>query len=272
MKQFELRTFADLNSTRGIRKIRRIGHSYEFEQIKEYVSGDEYRSVNWKATSRRGKLMVNQYEDEKSQQIFSVIDQSRSMELPFDGLSLLDYSINTSLVISNIALRKQDKAGLIHFSSHAVTVVPAERSRSHMKRMLEALYQLAEKDLEPNYELLYTAVRGRISSRSLLFLYTNFESQHALERALPLLRKINKLHLLVVIFFENTDISDLAQQAGKNLEEIYIQTTARKHVTMKLGLVQLLRQHGIQTIYTRPADLSVNTVNKYLELKARGLI
>jgi uncharacterized protein (DUF58 family) len=272
MKQFELRTFADLNVSKGIRKIRRIGHSYEFEQIKEYVSGDEYRSVNWKATGRRGKLMVNQYEDEKSQQIFSVIDQSRSMELPFDGLSLLDYSINSSLVISNIALRKQDKAGLIYFSSHSSTVIPAERSRSQMKRLLEALYSLKEKDLEPNYELLYTTVRSRLAQRSLLFLYTNFESQYALERALPLLRKINRLHLLVVIFFENEEISQLATQPGKNLEEIYIQTTARKHVTMKLSLVQLLRQHGIQTIYTRPADLSLNTVNKYLELKSRGLI
>ncbi len=272
MKQFELRTFADLNTSKGIRKIRRIGHSYEFEQIKEYVSGDEFRSVNWKATSRRGKLMVNQYEDEKSQQIFNVIDQSRSMELPFDGLSLLDYSINTSLVISNIALRKQDKAGLIYFSSHASKVIQAERSRSQMKHLLEALYLLKEKDLEPNYELLYTTIRGRLSQRSLLFLYTNFESQHALERALPLLRKINRLHLLVVIFFENTDISELALQPGKTLEEIYVQTTARKHVTMKLGLVQLLRQHGIQTIYTRPSELSMNTVNKYLELKSRGLI
>jgi uncharacterized protein (DUF58 family) len=194
MKQFELRTFSDQSTSKGIRKIRRIGHSYEFEQIKEYVGGDEYRSINWKATGRRGKLMVNQYEDEKSQQIFSVIDQSRSMEMPFNGLSLLDYSINTSLVISNIALRKEDKAGLVYFSSHSSTVIQAERSRSQMKRLLESLYVLKEKDLEPNFELLYTTVRARISQRSLLFLYTNFESQYALERALPQLRKINRLH------------------------------------------------------------------------------
>ena len=86
------------------------------------------------------------------------------------------------------------------------------------------------------------------------------------------MQSLIKLHLLVVIFFENTEISQLAELPGKTLEEIYIQTIARKHVTMKLGLVQLLRQHGIQSIYTQPADLSLNTINKYLELKSRGLI
>ena len=113
MKQFELKAFTRFSQQKGIKKIRRIGHSYEFEQIKSYVRGDDYRSINWKASSRKAALMVNQYEDERAQQIYSIIDKSRVMRMPFEGLSLMDYAINTSLVISNIALQKHDKAGLI---------------------------------------------------------------------------------------------------------------------------------------------------------------
>src|SRR5690606_31199332 len=92
----------------GVKKVRRVGHSYEFEHIKAYQRGDDYRSINWKATGRRAQLMVNQYEDERSQQVYCVIDKSRVMHMPFSGLSLLDYAVNTSLVISNIVLGKGD--------------------------------------------------------------------------------------------------------------------------------------------------------------------
>jgi len=272
MKEFELKTFSEITTSFGIRKLRRIGHSYEFEKIREYVNGDEYRSINWKATGRRAALMVNQYQDEKSQQIFSIIDVSRVMQLPFNGLSLLDYAINTTLVISNIALRKQDKAGLIYFSSKQTTVIPADRSRPQLRRLLEALFNLRDQPLEPNPELLYTTIRRSVKQRSLLFLYTNYESEFAMERVLPILRKLNKIHLLVVVFFENHEITEKGLTESKTLEQIYQQTVAQKFSTMKLQLMQLLRQHGIQTIYTRPEELSTNTVNKYLELKSRGLI
>lgn len=272
MKELEMSAFNTLVSSGGIRKIRRIGHSYAFEQIKEYVTGDEFRSINWKATGRRGKLMVNQYEDERSQQIICVLDQSRAMQLPFKGLSLLDYSVNASLAISNIALRKHDKAGLINFSSKYVSFISPERSRTQMKKLLENLYTLKESELEPNFELLYSRIRSGLNQRSLLFLFTNFESMYALERAIPLLRRINKSHLLVITFFENEEIANLAEESAKSLEGIYVQTIARKSISGKLQMLQTLRQHGIQSIYTRPEDLSVQVTNKYLELKSRGLI
>jgi len=103
-------------------------------------------------------------------------------------------------------------------------------------------------------------------------LYTNFESMYAMERVLPILRKINRLHLLVVVFFENTEIADFIEGEAPDTESIYIQTVARGFITEKRQIVSTLRKYGIQTILTRPEELSVNTVNKYLELKARGMI
>src|SRR5690606_2618045 len=94
MKKFELKTIARTAREFGVKKVRRIGHSYEFEHIKTYQRGDDYRSINWKATGRRAQLMVNQYEDERSQQVYCVIDKSRVMHMPFNGLSLFDYAVN----------------------------------------------------------------------------------------------------------------------------------------------------------------------------------
>lgn len=272
MKQFELRAFDRVTNQQGIKKMRRIGHSYEFERIKNYVRGDDIRSINWKATGRRGQLMINQYEDERAQQIYCIIDKSRAMKMPFNGLSLMDYAINTSLVISNIALQKFDKAGLITFSDKLGTTIRADRKANHLNKILQSLYRERERPFEANYELLYQTARKIIKGRSLLLLYTNFESMYALDRVLPMLRRVNTLHLLVVVFFENTEIKEFSEAEAKDLSEIYTQTVARQFLAEKAAMVQKLKQYGIQAVLTAPEDLSVNTINKYLELKSRGLI
>lgn len=272
MKQYELKAFNRISQFQGIKKLRRIGHSYEFEQIKPYVRGDDYRSINWKASSRGADLMVNQYEDERAQQIYSIIDKSRAMHMPFEGLSLMDYAINTSLVISNIALQKYDRAGLITFSDKIGATIKADNQPTQLNKILQALYKEKERLLESNYELLYHAVRKLVNRRSLLLLYTNFESIYALERVLPLLRRINTFHLLVVVFFENTELRRFAYSPVSTLEGIYQQTIAQKFLAEKGQMVQMLNQYGIQAVLTAPEDLSINTINKYLELKAKGLI
>ncbi|MBC7451191.1 MAG: DUF58 domain-containing protein [Cytophagales bacterium] len=272
MKQLELKTFTRISHHYGIKKLRRIGHSYEFEQIKNYVRGDDYRSINWKATSRRSDLMVNQFEEEKSQQIFCILDKSRSMRMPFDGLTLLDHSINTALVLSNTALKKDDKVGLITFSNTINRLIKPDKGNRQLKNILEALYKEKEHVLESNYELLYQSTRNLIKGRSLIFLFTNFESYQALERVLPYLRRINKSHLLVVIFFENTELSNYALTNAKDTEEIYQQTMAKKMMQEKLRIVNELKKYGIQSILTKPEELPLNSINKYLELKARGMI
>lgn len=272
MREFDLKAFAHVSNFQGIKKVRRLGHSYEFDQIKSYVRGDDVRSINWKATSRRSTLMVNQYEDERAQQVYCIIDKGRTMKMPFDGLSLLDYSINTSLVIGNIALKKNDKAGLISFSDKLGTTIKADRSNGQLKKIMHALYNEKEHKKEANYEMLYRAIKNMIQQRSLLFLFLNFESEYSLNRVLPILRKIAKHHLLVVVVFKNTELEDFTMNKASTVRDIYVKTIGRKLAHDKQNMVRKLRKRGIQTLYTEPKDLSMNTVNKYLELKSRGLI
>jgi uncharacterized protein (DUF58 family) len=272
MKKYELKTFARTATENGVKKVRRIGHSYEFEHIKQYLRGDDYRSINWKATSRRAQLMVNQYEDEKSQQVYCIVDKSRVMHMPFNGLSLFDYAVNATLVISNIVLGKQDKAGLITFAETPKALVKAERSKLQLKTIMEVLYREREGMVEANYESMYMAVRKFINGRCLLFLYTNFESTYALHRVLPQLRRLNDQHLLVVVFFENTEITSHAAASVETVEDIYRQATAEDYALTKVQLAQELKKFGIISILTAPDNLTVSTINKYVELKSRGMI
>ena len=272
MKQLEIYSMSKIARLHGIKKMRRIGLSYEFEQIKSYVRGDDIRQINWKATGRHQQLMSNQFEDEKSQPIYSIIDKSRNMLMPFNGLSLMDYAINASLSLSNIALKKHDKVGLISFSDKIGAVIKADRKHGQINAISEALYQQRERDLEANYELLYQGIKRMISNRSLIFLYTNFESQFGLKRVLPVIRKISQQHLLIVVFFENSELHQITEQKAKDLKGVYTNILAEQTINDKYAIVQELNALGIQTILTQPEKLSVNTINKYLEIKSRGIL
>ncbi len=272
MKQFELKVFSKVSLTQGIKKVRRLGHSNDFEQIRNYVQGDDYRKINWKATSRRNDLMINQYEDEKAQQVYCIIDKSRAMQSTFKELTLLDHAINATLVFSNIALRKSDRLGLITFSDKMGATLQAERSATQMKKVMEILYKQRTVFAESNYELLFSTVKKSIKGRSLIILFTNFETSYALERRLTILRKMNLQHLLVVVFFEDTELNTVDDTEAKSLRDVYFKTIAGKLAIEKQAMILELRKYGIQSILTTPEKLTTDTINKYLEIKSRGMI
>ncbi|HWB24638.1 MAG TPA: DUF58 domain-containing protein [Chitinophagaceae bacterium] len=272
MRRYSILGVSNELASSGTKRLRKMGQSVEFEQIKDYVRGDDYRTINWKATARKAQLMVNTFVDEKSQQIYCIVDKSRSMKMPFAGLTLLDYAINASLVLTNVALQKQDKAGLLTFAQKVDTFVQADKKPAQMEAVLEALYRQQTKFLDADYESLYAYLRNRVKHRSLLVLFTNFESLYSLQRQMPYLKQISNYHLLMVVFFENTEINSLLQKDAANTEEIYIQTIAEKFAFDKRQMVKELNLQGILAVLTAPENLTVNALNKYLEVKAKQMI
>lgn len=272
MKKLDFLALDRKISLQGLKKVRRIGHTMEFEQIKEYVRGDDVRTINWKATAKKRDLMVNQFQDERAQPVYSVIDTGRVMKMPFGGLSLLDYAINSTLAFSNVALKKKDRAGLISFSKNIDTFLKADARLPQLNRIMESLYNIDTDFLDSDFGMLYARLKKYVTHRSLIMLYTNFEHISALHRQLPYLKAIANKHLLVVIFFENTEVQKLTELEPKNIGESAHQTLAEQFAHDKLFMARELQKNGIQAVLTAPEDLSVNTINKYLEIKARGLL
>lgn len=272
MRKYQLVSQTAYMSEQGNQRLRKIGQSMEFEQIKDYVTGDDIRTINWRATARRGQLMVNNYVDEKSQQVYCIIDKGRLMKMPFNGLSLLDYSINTVLALTNVCLQKQDRVGLMGFSTRLSTLIAADKKPVQRENILEALYKEQTAFQESDYEMLYMQVRHKIKQRSLLVLFTNFESLGGLRRQLSYLRSIAKHHLLMVVFFENTEMDKLAHAEAYNVEDIYLKTVAEKFMFEKKLIVKELQKYGILSVLARPENLTISSINKYLELKARQAV
>ena len=235
LRQYELMAISNNLQETGIKRIRRVGNHTEFEQIKDYVQGDDYRTINWRATARRHQLMVNVYQDERSQQVYSVIDKGRVMQQAFRGMTLLDYAINASLVLSYVAIRKEDKAGLITFADTFDSFVPASRQSGHMQTMQEALY-----------------------AQQTVFGETD--------------QQLNRRHRLLVVFFDDMELHDYISTPEENTESVFQHVIAEKFVYEKRLIVNLLRQYGILSLLTTPDQLTVQVINRYLEMKKQGLL
>ena len=272
LRKYDLMAFSNQLFQYGLKKIRRIGHTMEFEQIKEYIPGDDIRTLNWKATAKKNSLMVNQFQDEKSQSVYMVIDKGRLMKMPFNKMSLLDYAINATLVLANVILKKHDKAGMFTFSKKVENRIAAEKRSSQMQLILENLYNIKTDFFESDFSRLYVDIKKNINQRSLIILYTNFETLDGLHRQLPYLKGIAKSHLLVVVFFNNTELEGLIHKKAENIHEIYDQVIAEKFAFEKRLIVNELKKYGIYSVLTDPENLTLDTINKYLEIKARGIL
>lgn len=271
MKKYEMQVFSQTASLAGIRRVREIGENDEFEHIRNYSQGDNIKSINWRATSRRNELMVNQFENSKSQMVYTIIDKGRSMKMPFEGLTLLDYAINTSLVVSNIVLRKYDKVGLITFSDKVGAMVKAESQQHQLQKITKYLYDQKTGFKESNFELMFYTLRSQITRRSILLFFTNFEQPYEMRRNLKFLKSLNQKHLLVLIMFINTELECAQFKETRKMKDIYFKTFAQRAIIEKEKIAIELRANGIQVILTKPEDLSINTVNKYLEIKAKRM-
>ena len=269
LRQYELLAMSNNLKEMGIKRIRRIGNNTDFEQIKDYIVGDDYRTINWRATARRHQLMVNVYQEERSQPVYSVIDKGRMMQQAFEEMTLLDYAINASLVLSYVAVNKQDKAGLITFSDQFGTFVQASRQQGQMQQLQEALYAEHTQFGETDYSALLAGLSRHVTHRSLLILYTSFTSMASMRRQLQYLRQLALRHRLLVVFFEDEELSSYLSSLPSHLstESVYQHVIAEKFAYEQRLIVQTLRQYGIQSLLTTPRNLSVDVINKYLEMK-----
>ncbi len=272
LNKYELLAASNRLTDIGIKKIRRIGNATDFDHIKHYVMGDDPRTINYKATARMNQLMVNTYQEEKSQQVYCLIDKGRTMEMPFNGMTLLDYAINSSLMVANTALSKSDKIGLITFSKKIDQILPADRNRRQRNMILETLYSQTTDFKESDYEKLYVTIKHKLNQRSLIILYTNFETINGMRRQMKYLARLAKDHLVLVAFFLNSEFDSVLHQKPENINEVFKKGMAEKLSYDKQLIVKELNRYGIHTILSAPENLTINSINKYLEFKSRGLI
>lgn len=272
MRNSELLSVANRERMWGSKLVRRMGQSKEFEKIREYVQGDDYRSINWKASARRHTLMVNENQEEQSQNIYAVIDKGRGMQHTFNGLSLLDHAINSTMQLSYLALSRADNAGVLTFEKSIGAFVPAARTSNQLNKLVLALYEEISQFHQSDYFSLYEFCKRKIQKRSLLVIYTTFDSLSALRRQLPYLKRLALSHVVLVTFFVDKDIEDLATAPADDTLGYVTQMVAQKFSFEQKLIINELHRYGIYSLLTPPEKLTANVINRYLEFKARNVI
>ncbi|MBE6013112.1 MAG: DUF58 domain-containing protein [Lachnospiraceae bacterium] len=256
--------------TAGNRKVSLRGMGTEFESLKEYVEGDDYRKINWMATARENKLIVNQYEAEKNQPVYILIDTGRSMSYSIRGYKKLDFSINAAIILSDIVNQKGDNSGLMIFNTEVSKIIPPGKGDSHRNEIMEALYHIEDTKLSSDYQGAFLELANRQKRRSIVFIFTDFETGEESKELIAAIPILSKRHVPVIITIENESLKTITLSDGNSLKDTYNKAMAEELLLNRKNIIRSLNQHGILCIESPAEDFAINTVNQYLLLKQRG--
>jgi uncharacterized protein (DUF58 family) len=259
-------------SEAGLKHSKLYGEGTEFESLRDYLPDDDYRRINWKATARLGHPVSEEYQSERSQNITIMLDCGRMMTAVIRDMSKLDYAINSALMLGYVGCTKGDKVSLMAFSDNVEAYIPPRGGKRQLYRMVEALYDISPKMCQPDYEKAFTLVESKLRKRSLIVVFTDLidvEISKTLTSYLPVLRPH---HLVLCITLKDSELIRIADKVPDTVEDVYQKAVAGQLLLEQQNTLSRLQQNGVLVLDAIPENLSVATVNRYLELKGRNLI
>ncbi|MBN1310507.1 MAG: DUF58 domain-containing protein [Anaerolineae bacterium] len=256
----------------GLRSTRVFGQGNEFERLREYLPDDDFRRINWKATARRNRPVTVEYQTERSQIIMCLIDIGRMMQSPVADIAKLDYVINAVLLLGYVATGMGDKIGMMTFADDIGHYLGPRHGRGQFYRMLELLYAVSAQPVEPNYRraIAYFALKQR--RRALTVIFTDLSGGLGMQEMVHHVALLAKSSLPLVVTISDPDVHQAAQLIPSDSLAAYQRSAASQLLDERRLAVDTLRRHGVLTLDVPAHQLSWSMINRYLELKGRGLI
>lgn len=272
MEKFELLARRGRLMQMGLRSAKIRGGGSEFESLREYVPGDEYKKIDWSATARRGKLISRQYEAERSQNILLLLDTGRTMLQPVQKMAKLDYVVNTALMLAYVAAASDDKIGLMAFDADVRAFLPPAKSKAQVYQILENLYNLEARMVESDYKEAFQNLATRWRRRSLVVLFTDLVDPDSSAQILDAVPIIEGLHRVVCVTVSDPNIVQAAKTDPETAADVYQKAVAQQVLQERRQAISVLKRRGVWTIDSPPESLSADLINHYLDLKSRSLI
>lgn len=254
----------------GQRNIKMLGRGTSFESLREYVSGDEYRKINWKATARGNKPIINQYEPEKNQHVYIFIDTGRTMSHTIKGNRKLDMAINTALVLSDIINQNGDQSALLLFNTKVQSMIMPGKGAGHRNKILDTLYHIEDTKDTSNYDEAFFYFKKKERHRSIIFLFTDFDTVEEAEDMMRVLPVIAKNNLVVILLMRSEGLEDISNQQARNKEDIFTKGVAIDLLEERKKIIHTLNHRGILCIECPAEKLEYTAINKYINLKNRA--
>ncbi|MDR2649569.1 MAG: DUF58 domain-containing protein [Clostridiales bacterium] len=251
----------------GERIVRLRGPGTEFESLREYVEGDDFRKINWMATARENKIVVNQYRIEKSQPVFTLIDAGRPMSYSMRGYKKLDYAINAALILSDIVNRQGDNSGLMVFDAGVRTCVLPGKGCVHRNRLMEALYHIEDTKSTSDYEGAFMELINRQKRQGLVFLFTDFESPEQAGELAACVQIIKKRHTPLIILMENDSLKRMAESSDQSERAVYERAGAIKFLEKRKAAIRTINAQGIACLESPAEGFALMAVNSYLRAR-----
>lgn len=262
----------------GLRKSKMLGHGREFERLRDYMPDDPLQHIDWKATARRGSLITREYDVEQSQDIMIVLDMGRTMASRTEdsdgnlGMSKADYAINASVLLAHVAAGSDDRIGLFCFAKSPIAFLPTGKGVSQAAALMDALYALQPRTEESDYFENLSVLSHRQPKRSLIFLFTDLIDSESSRALISSISMLVRKHLVVCVALADYELPSIIAARPDKISDVYIQTAAASIIRDRRTALAQLSNLGVVTLDATPADLSVATVNKYLQLKREARI
>lgn len=256
----------------GLRSTRLLGAGNEFERLRDYTPDDEYRRINWKATARRGKPISVEYETERSQNIYVLLDVGRMMRGPVGDVAKMDYAINAVLLLAYVATQKGDRVGLSIFADRLLGYIAPRSGKIQFHRLLEQLYAVHGERVEPNYDVAFSEFAARQHKRGLVLVFTDLTGTISTDALVVQMARLRRQHLPLLVTVADPTINRLATQTIGDSAALYERTVAERILTDRRLVLDQLRRQGVQTLDAPADELSVAVINRYLAMKERMLI
>lgn len=256
----------------GFRKLRLRGAGGEFDSLREHGPDDAFRSIDWKATARRGKLMVAQYDVERSQNIVLVLDAGRLMTPRLGPRRKFDYAVTGALSVATLASLSDDKVGLLAFAGDIIEHIAPRSGRHHASGLTQRIYGLQPRFEESDYERAFSYLRRRQPKRSLVIVFTDMFDPVASATVLANMSILSERHLVVCVLMNDDAIETAIAAEPANPHDAYRASVAFSLLAERKKSAAILAARGVSTVDVPATDLTVALINTYIEIKSRSLL
>lgn len=256
----------------GVRRSRKIGQDHDFERLRDYTLDDNYKHIDWRATARRSRLTVKEYQTSQSQRIVFLLDCGRMMNNLASGISLLDHALNATLMLSYVALRQGDAVGLICFSDRIHNFVPARGGMSQMNRLLHASFDRFPRLVESRYDLAFLHLANHFRKRALVVLITNVIDEVNGFQVKRYLRVQAGRHLPLGVLLRDHQLFDAAELNPVHDRDLFRAAAAAEILNWRRQVLTDLEHGGVMTMDVFPHQMTAPLINRYLDIKARHLL
>jgi uncharacterized protein (DUF58 family) len=282
IRKYDLLARRDQLTEMGIKNVRLRGEGTEFESLRDYTPDDPYRVINWKATARRGKPISTEYEPERSQRVVMMLDVGRMMRSPIRAedsdsgeswnMAKVDFVINSVLLFSYVATLKGDQVGLLVFADQPIQFIPPGAGRTHFQKLLEAMYALESQPVEADYARALNYISLQQKKRTLVVLFTDLSGSRAADALLQQVPRLAPRHLPMVVTIRDPALDQEARQIPDQSDAVYRRAVAEQMMDDRRLLLENLSRRGVLTLDVAAERLTMEVVNRYLEIKARVLV